>query len=69
MKVKIPKTVGRQPRAKPVETNCENAYFFLSSWQKLKPPPNECPVSPLPYPKLFRIAWQLYTLVFRPRQL
>ena len=21
------------------------------------------------YPKLFRIAWQLYTLVFRPRQL
>ena len=22
-----------------------------------------------PYPKLFRIAWQLYTLVFRPRQL
>ena len=24
---------------------------------------------PSPYPKLFRIAWQLYTLVFRPRQL
>ena len=25
--------------------------------------------SPSPYPKFFRIAWQLYTLVFRPRQL
>ena len=25
--------------------------------------------SPSPYPKLFRIAWQLYTLAFRPRQL
>ena len=24
---------------------------------------------PSPHPKLFRIAWQLYTLVFRPRQL
>ena len=24
---------------------------------------------PAPYPKLFRIEWQLYTLVFRPRQL
>ena len=24
---------------------------------------------PSPYPKLFRIAWQLYTLDFRPRQL
>ena len=24
---------------------------------------------PSPYPKLFRIAWQLYMLVFRPRQL
>ena len=24
---------------------------------------------PSPYPKLFRIAWQLYTLAFRPRQL
>ena len=52
-----------QPRTKPVETNRENAYFFLSSRQKLKPPPNECPISPSPYPKLFRIAWQLYTLV------
>ena len=33
---------------KTVETNRENAYFFLSSWQKLKPLPNECPISPLP---------------------
>ena len=24
---------------------------------------------PSPYPKLFRMAWQWYTLVFRPRQL
>ena len=24
---------------------------------------------PPPYPQLFRIAWHLYTLVFRPRQL
>ena len=37
-----------QSWTKPVETNRENAYFFLSSWQKLKPPPNECPISPLP---------------------
>ena len=58
-----------QPRTKPFETNRENVYFFLSSWQKLKPLPNECQIPPSPYPKLFRIAWQLYTLVFRPRQL
>ena len=41
-----------QPRTKPVETNRENACFFLSSWQKLKPPPNECPISPLPLSKV-----------------
>ena len=41
-----------QPRTKPVETNRENAYFFLSSRQKLKPPPNECPISPLPLSKV-----------------
>ena len=41
-----------QPRTKPVETNRENAYFFLSSRQKLKPPPNECPISPLPFSKV-----------------
>ena len=41
-----------QPRTKPVETSRENAYFFLSSWQKLKPPPNECPISPLPLSKV-----------------
>ena len=41
-----------QPRTKPVETNRENANFFLSSWQKLKPPPNECPISPLPLSKV-----------------
>lgn len=35
--------------------------FFPSSWQKWKPSPNECLFSPLPlYPKLFRIAQQLY---------
>ena len=48
MKVKIPKTVCRQPRGKPVGTNRENDYFFLSSRQKLKPPPNKCPISPPP---------------------
>ena len=53
MKVKIPKTVRRQPRPKPVERNRENDYFFLSSWQKLKPPPNECPISPLPLSNVF----------------
>ena len=41
-----------QPLTKPVEANRENAYFFLSSWQKLKPPPNECPISPLPLSKV-----------------
>ena len=41
-----------QPWTKPVETNHENAYFFLSSRQKLKPPPNECPISPLPLSKV-----------------
>ena len=41
-----------QPRTKPVETNRENACFFLSSWQKLKPPPNECPISSLPLSKV-----------------
>ena len=41
-----------QPRTKPVETNRENAYFFLSSRQKLKPPPNENPISPLPLSKV-----------------
>ena len=30
----------------------KNAYFFLSSRQKLKPPPNECPISPLPLSKV-----------------
>ena len=43
--------------------------FFLSSWKKLRPLPNECSISPSPYATLFRIAWQLYTLVFRPKQL
>ena len=56
-----------QPWTKPVETNRENAYFFLSSRQKLKPPPNECPIPPSPYPKLFRIAWHLYTLGFQTK--
>ena len=37
---------------KPVKANRENAYFFLSSWQQLKSPPNECPISPLP---LFKV--------------
>ena len=41
-----------QPRTKPVETNRETACFFLSSWQKLKPPPNEYPISPLPLSKV-----------------
>ena len=42
-----------QPRRKPVETNRENAYiFFLSSWQKLKPPPNECLISHFPLSKV-----------------
>ena len=41
-----------QPRTKPVETNRENAYFYLSSRQKLKPPPNECPIFPLPLSKV-----------------
>ena len=41
-----------QPRTKPVETNRENAYFFLSFRQKLKPPPNECAISPLPLSKV-----------------
>ena len=41
-----------QPCTKLVETNRENAYFFLSSWQKLKPPPNECPISHLPLSKV-----------------
>ena len=31
----------------------KNAYiFFLSSWQKLKPPPNECLISHLPLSKV-----------------
>ena len=42
-------------------------FVFLSSWQKLKPSPNEFPPSSY-HSKLFRTAWQSYTLVFRPRQ-
>ena len=41
-----------QSRTKPVETNRENAYFFMASRQKLKPPPNEWPISPLPLSKV-----------------
>ena len=53
-----------QPRTKPVETNRENAYFFLSSRQKLKTPPNECPISPLPLSKVVwdSMAISIYTL-------
>ena len=62
-----------QPWTKAVGTNRENAYFFLSSWQKLKPSPNECPISPLPLSKVVQDSMAsysivLYTLVFRPRQ-
>ena len=46
------KKLKLQPRTKPVETNGENAYFFLSSQQKLKSPTNECPISPLPLSKV-----------------
>ena len=30
----------------------QKCLFFLSSRQKLKPPPNECPISPLPLAKV-----------------
>jgi len=50
-----------QPRTKPVETNHENVYFFLSFWQKLKPPPNECPISPLP---LFKVVLDSMAIIY-----
>ena len=58
-----------QPRTKPFETNRENACFFLSSRKNWNLRQMNAWFPPSPYPKLFRIAWQLYTLVFRPRQL
>ena len=37
--------------------------------QITKTPQMNARFPPSPYPKLFTIAWQLYTFVFRPRQL
>ena len=56
-----------QPRTKPVETNRENAYFFLSSRQKLKPPPNECPISPLPLSKVVQDSMAIIHVGFQTK--
>ena len=57
----------QQPRTKPVETNLENAYFFLSSRQKLKPPPNECPISPLPLSKVVQDSMAIIHVGFQTK--
>ena len=57
------------PRTKPVAPNRENAYFSCHPGKNWNLRQMNAWFPPSPYPKLFRIAWQLYTLVFRPRQL
>lgn len=58
--------IAPQPRTKPVEAPHKNPFFSLSSEQKWKPSPNECPrpppPPPTPYPMLFRTTRKL--LVF-----
>ena len=56
-----------QPRTKPVETNRENAYYFLSSRQKLKPPPSECPISPLPLSKVVQDSMVIIHVGFQTK--
>ena len=61
-----------QPRTKPVDTkpvesNPENAYLFLSSWQKLKPPPNECPISPLPLSRVVQNSMAIIRVGFQTK--
>ena len=58
-----------QRRRKPVETGFKNTNFFVSSWQKWKPSPNEYPFPSSPYPTLFKITQELCRLVFTPKQL
>ena len=45
--------------------NRENAYFCLSSRQKLKPPPNECPISPLPLSKVIQDSMAIIHVGFQ----
>ena len=58
-----------QPCTKPVEPHRKNTYFLPVILAKMETVDKWMLIPPSPHPMLFRMARELYTLVFRQRQL